>query len=386
MKSLNFKRKDDSYLRYLEESSSKKVKAPFNWDRVIYLFLLVIAAFFLLRYMMLSILYIEGNGQVLFEKVDIRHTDDIRILEFLKAEGDDVCVGDTLFTYFLDDDMFGGGGGGSNAVSISNAGKSNSWIDKEIYVLNKNVDLNKARLVDYKAMQSLLEGNLERVKNEVILDAISHTNLENLEYKIDKLHTDINLLESQNLIYRKQLGKLYALKKLEEGDKRKNDITVSQKSGVGNGNGSYGNAYNTGGNSLLAGVNNQHGFNYFTCPIEGNITKIDKQTYEVALKSENILALHQPKNVHIRGYFSQEDLSDLHEGDIVDITFPDGTESIGRIDRFEFSTRILPPEFQKKFEPTTRTLAIDVLPLVEEDLEIWKKYFKLSVKISKRTF
>ncbi len=79
-------------------------------------------------------------------------------------------------------------------------------------------------------------------------------------------------------------------------------------------------------------------------------------------------------------------MEDVHEGDIIDIDFPDGTSSVGRIDRFEFSTRILPVEFQKKFEPTTRTLAVDILPLSNGDLELWKKYFKLSVKLSKRTF
>ena len=378
MKSLNFKRKDDSYLRYLEETKSKKSKAPFNWDRVIYLSLLVIALFFILRYFLLSIFYIEGNGQVLFEKVDIRHTDDIRILEFQKSEGDDVVRGDTLFTYFLDDDLMSRRSiGGSNSVHISNTGKPNSWIEKEIYTLKKNIELNKVRITDYNIMLTTLNNSLGRVQNEVILDAVSHTNLENLEYRIDKLSTDINLLSSQNSIYKKQLGRLNNLKRLDEKNKKEIEIKINQNAKKFNGGRE---------NDLLAGINDKKGFNYFTCPIDGNITKIDKQAFEVALKSENILALHQPENVHIRGYFDQSDLSDLHEGDIVDIEFPDGTTSIGRIDRFEFSTRILPPEFQKKFEPTTRTLAIDVLPLVEEDLEIWKKYFKLSVKISKRTF
>lgn len=374
MKSLNFKRKDDSQLRYFEEPKLKKRKTPFNWDRAIYIFLLLMVVFFVIKYLVTTFFYVEGNGQVLFEKVDIRHTDDIRILEFKKEEGDDVAKGDTLFTYFLDDDLFSGGG--SNSISIAGGRNSNSWIEKEIYILKKNIELNKVRISDYDLLLSSLKSSLVRVQNEVILDAVSHTTLENLDYKIEKLNGDINLLTSQNSIYRKQLGKLYALRKIEE-DSKKDDINVTQNSQQFNGGRE---------NDLLAGINDKQGFNYFTCPIEGNITKIDKQAFEVALKTENILALHQPENVHIRGYFDQADLSDLHVGDIVDIEFPDGTESIGRIDRFEFSTRILPAEFQKKFEPTTRTLAIDVLPLVEEDLEIWKKYFKLSVKISKRTF
>jgi len=383
MKSLNFKRKDDSYLRYLEETKSRKTKSPFNWDRLIYLSLLVLLLLFLLKYTYREIFYIEGNGQVLFEKVDIRHTDDIRILEFYKNEGDEVEVGDTLFTYFLDDDLFSGGGGGSNAVSISTAGKSNSWIDKEIYVLKKNIDLNRVRISDYKLMLESFNNDLERVQNEVILDAVSHTNLENLEYRIEKLENDITLLSAQNRIYRKQLG---YLKKLKEDEDRAKKQKIEIQQNTANGTLDSKKVFGLTSSDLLAGINDQQGFNYFTCPIKGSITSIKKQAFEVALKTEIILALHQPKNVHIRGYFDQEDLADIHEGNIVDVEFPDGTYSKGRVDRFEFSTRILPEEFQKKFEPTTRTLAVDILPLDSTDLEIWKKYFKLSVKISKRTF
>jgi multidrug resistance efflux pump len=382
MKSLNFKRKDDSYLRYLEETKVKKSKSPRNWDRIIYLSLLVVFSIVLIRYLFKSTFYIEGNGQVLFEKVDIRHTDDIRILEFYKQEGDDVKIGDTLFTYFLDDDLFGGGGGGSgsNSVSISTAGKSNSWIDREIYVLKKNVDLNKVKINDANQMLNLYKADLVRVQNEVILDAVSHTNLENLEYRIEKLEGEINLFSAENSIFRKQLGYLYKLK--EEEDKAKKDsFEINQASGE-----AHSGVGSLAGQDLLAGINQKQGFNYFTCPIQGNITRIAKQAFEVALKSEIIMALHQPKYVHIRGYFDQKDLNDLHVGDVVDIEFPDGTKSAGFVKRFEFSTRILPEEFQKKFEPTTRTLAVDILPLNENDLDIWKKYFKLSVKITKRTF
>jgi len=381
MKSLNFKRKDDSYLRYLEENKRRKAETPFNWDRFIYLSILLVFLLFLMKYAYKTMFYIEGNGQVLFEKIDIRHTDDIRILEFYHKEGEDVKIGDTLFTYFLDDDLFGGigSGGGSNAVSISTAGKSNSWIDKEIYVMKKNISLNNLKISDYQKILNSYKSDLTRVQNEVILDAVSHTNLENLEYRIERTENDINLFRSQNSIYRKQLSYLNKLK--EEEKAKKQNIEIKQNS-----EGNFAGVGNVNEKDLLAGINDKQGFNYFTCPIQGNITRIMKQPFEVALKTENIMALHQPKNVHIRGYFNQEDLSDIHEGDIVDIEFPDGTKSKGRVERFEFSTRILPQEFQKKFEPTTRTLAVDILPLDNKDLDLWKKYFKLSVKISKRTF
>lgn len=367
MKSLNFKRKEDSYLRYFDETQKRTVKKPFNWDRLIYIVLLLVTLFFVGKFILKRYFYVEGDGQVLFESVDIRHTDDIRIYKFFKKEGDDVKIGDTLFTYFLDEDVYGNGGGGGNSVSISDAdGIDYSWIEREIYNLRKNIDLNVVKISDNKKLLEIYKLDLERVRNEVILDAVSHTNLENLEYQISKLEAEINLLQEQNRIYRKQIGYLSDLLK-QEGEMEK--IRINQT-----------------GHVMLTGVENDSTFKYFTCPIEGSVTRIDKQPFEVALKTEVILSIHQPNYVHIKGFFDQEDLRYLREGDIIDVEFPDGTTSIGYINRFYSATYILPEEFQKKFEPTTRTLAADILPLTSDDLERWKKYYKLSVKISKRTF
>lgn len=388
MKSVNFKRKEESYLRYFEEQSARKTKRPFNWDRFVYLVLLAIFLFFTGRFIINSYFYIEGNGQVLFESVDIRHTDDIRILEFNVDEGDDVKIGDTLFTYFLDEDMFGdgGGGGGSNSVSIAGGPKKDSWIEREIYTLKKNVQLNGVRIKDEKQLLAIYESDLERVRNEVILDAVSHTNLENLEYQISKLNSSINLLGSQISIYKKQIAYLEGL--VQEEDERKIKIEQSTQGGSGGSGGNRGDqpsAYKK-DMLMLAGVENIDGYKIFTCPIDGNITRIHKQPYEVALKTETICSIHQPNDVHIKGFFNQEDLKHLKQGDLVNIEFPDGTMSKGIVDRFYSATYILPEEFQKKFEPTTRTLAADILPIGENDLDIWRKYYKLSVKVTKRTF
>ncbi|UKN02810.1 HlyD family secretion protein [Paracrocinitomix mangrovi] len=385
MKSVNFKRKEESYLRYFEEQSARKSKRSFNWDRFVYLVLLALFLFFTGRFIVNSYFYIEGNGQVLFESVDIRHTDDIRILEFMVKEGDDVEIGDTLFTYFLDEDYFGDGGG-SNSVSIAGGGNKDSWIEREIYNLKKSIDLNTVRIKDEQELLQVYKDDRERVRNEVILDAVSHTNLENLDYQIAKLESDINLLNSQNSIYRRQIGHL---KDMLEDEVEQQKIEIMQRTGAtgfdDNGQPIFSNLPGK-EMVMLAGVENIQGYKIFTSPINGNVTRIHKMAFEVALKTENILSIHQPNNVHIKGFFSQEDLRYLHEGDIVNVEFADGTESQGIVDRFYSATYILPEEFQKKFEPTTRTLAADILPIGKNDLDMWKKYYKLSVKITKRTF
>ena len=65
MKSINFQRKD-SVLRVLEED--KRKKRSINWDRIVYFIILGVIAFFIFRYAFVKLVYIEGSGQVLFEK------------------------------------------------------------------------------------------------------------------------------------------------------------------------------------------------------------------------------------------------------------------------------------------------------------------------------
>lgn len=370
MKSVSFKRKGDSYLRYFDEKDQKvNNRTPFNWDRFVYITILIVALFFVGRFFLNHYFYIEGNGQVLFENVDIRHTDDIRILNFAIEEGEDVAVGDTLFTYFLDDDMFGGGaGGGSNSVTIGGKGDGNSWIERELYNLRKNVALNRARIEDDKKLLAIYEKDLERVRNEVILDAVSHTNLENLEYQIARLESSIHVNEEENRVFYGQIAYLESL----IGEPDPEQIEILQQS--------------LPARQMLSGVEDISDLKVFTSPIDGTITRLNKQAFEVALKTETILSIHQANHVHIKGFFDQTDLRYLNEGDLVDLEFADGTESVGMINRFYSATYILPEEFQKKFEPTTRTLAADIIPISVNDLNIWKKYYKLSVTISKRTF
>ena len=103
MKSLNFKRQENAKLRYLEEKVTGKSSSRINWDRIVYLSILGLIVFFVLRYLFLHSFYITADGQVLFETVEIGETQDIRIERFLIEEGDNMKVGDTLFTYLIQD-------------------------------------------------------------------------------------------------------------------------------------------------------------------------------------------------------------------------------------------------------------------------------------------
>ena len=139
MKSIDFKRKG-SAIRVLSEDT-KKIKH--NWDRVIYIVFLTAVLLFLGYYFTNKILFIKANGQVLFENVIVRLTDDCRVLWYNKKEDDIVKKGDSLFTYTLDkDNIWGNYSLPGNVVKPPVVIPAWEWMDKEKFELEKQIELN----------------------------------------------------------------------------------------------------------------------------------------------------------------------------------------------------------------------------------------------------
>lgn len=356
MKSINFQRKD-SVLRVLEEDKRKKRQV--NWDRIVYFILLAVIAFFAFRYIFTAMVYIKGDGQVLFENVSIRVPDDITIHDFFIAEGDSTKEGDSLFYYTI----AGDDGNGGLDVSIATGGtKSPEWIEKELYTLNKNYSINNLKITDNRNLINQYEQEIERIKNEVILDVTPKSSLDFYERQINELQYEITALKKENQLL------LDYITKLKNRDFSVNGSNIVIDGQADGGGGSY------------------SGTKYYYSPIDGTITRIHMQPHEVALKSEVILTIHKPENIYIKAFFDQEDLKSLKQGDIVNLEFPDGTESRGIVKRFYFATYVLPEEFQQKYEPTQRSIAADIYPIDEMELEKWKAFYKMSVVITKSKF
>jgi len=79
-------------------------------------------------------------------------------------------------------------------------------------------------------------------------------------------------------------------------------------------------------------------------------------------------------------------LVNFKRGVIFKFIFPVGSTSYVYLKRFYIATYVLPEEFQKKYEPTTRSVAADIYPLNNEDLAKWKAFYKMGVDISKFKF
>lgn len=360
MKNISFKRKE-SVIRGLEIQREGKKKKPVNWDRIIYFGILLVILFFLVRYLIYTYLYIEADGQILFDNVEIRNTDDCRVVKFFVEEGEDVCIGDTLFSFLPDkpEGSFNSFGTYEFAMSQKKEGDI-SWAEREIFQAKEDIKLNAYLIAEKLKMRKLFEKDLERIRNEVMLDVMPRNRLDDQLAKINQINYEIETLKGKNALLAASLARLEGMKR-NLGSSGSGDLD---------------------GDGVADGMQTKLDHIFYS-PLEGTITNILKNEFEVALKDEVILSIHRPNNVYIKGFFKQEDLKSLNINDIVELEFPDGSVGKGVIKRFYFTTYQLPEEFQKKYEPTTRSLSADIFPATPKDLEKWRTFWKMGVKIRK---
>ncbi len=351
MKNLYFNRKD-GILRNLEEKPKPKKKV--NWDKIIYFIVLFLIIFFVFKFFFVRAVYVVAPGHVLFKSLKIRLPEDITIQRFFKFEGDSIAVGDTIFSYISYSDE-------EDALDFtlkgqSSQAKSDQWAEKEIYQLNKTIALNKIVMDEKTNLVNFYKGQIITLKNEVILEITPKSKIELYEKELEKLTLEISSINKENQIYFNLINQLKMLVP-----------TLSQSSFSGDG---------------MSIGNGKEGLKkHYISPIKGTITRLYKSDFEVALKSEDILNMHEKEDIYIKAFFDQEDISYFNEGDEVTVIFPDGEESIGHIKRFYFATYILPEEFQKKYESTTRAIAVDIFPIENESEIKWKAFYKMNVTV-----
>jgi len=350
MRSTDFKRRNNP-IEVLKEIRPQKRKV--NWDRLLYLSILIMGIAYIGFYALRTVTTVEGEGQVRFKKLDIMFTSNIQVIELLKQEGDTIRLGDTLFWY-LDRDL-------TQFVQVNNQTvktPSTQWIDQDRLSTRRKIELLQIDLKQFEKMAQLNSSETKRVKQEIMLDIYSADKLDMYSHRDIEYNGQILSIQKEISLQRQYLDWL---------DQQEINIRA------------------------LYVADNQSEVNQwrrqlkpYISPIRGTITQIMKENYEVAVEGETVMSIHKPSNLFIKAFYDQKDLKKLHEGDIVNIEFPDGTTSEGVLHRFYFATFELPEEFQKKYEPTTRSIAADIIPLNEVEREKWRAFYKMNVSVYKR--
>ncbi len=348
-------RPQTSILKTVDEP---KLKKPFNWDRVFFVVLLALVAFYGGRRLYRHFALIRVNGQVILEKISVNFTDDIRIKNMEVDEGDHVAAGDTLFSYVLEsnEDLPG-------ARSFSRSNGNDNWFLREKMTVSRQIETRESEKSGMKTLLALKKEDLERMRQRVYLGTEQSNKIDPIRAKIQEIENEIAAMTSEIAVLKEYKYKLSI---------QENQALVDEEIRIVN--------------EIAAKASFNKLVVAYTAPITGLIGQIEKDENEVCYKGETVMTIHKSGVIKVKAYFPLEYAEVVNIGDEVTIYFEDGKESQGIIQNFYISTYPLPPEFQKKYEPISRSIVSDVVPKNLNDGLGWNGYYKMSVQVVKRRF
>jgi len=351
----------ESVLRTVDEPLVKK---KFNWDRFSFICLLIGGLCYFAYSYYQRMAYTEVPGLVLLEKMAVNFTDDIRLTELCTKEGDAILEGDTLFIYTYEDEekvenQFQNRSLRRSTKIGTPASQRNFLRDK--LALKRQIAIKGSEREGQRERLKAKKAELDEMRKQILMGVDVAHKLPALQTSIIGIETNIRSLTREIRILRKHLAQL------REEEKRAKDLEMVAMA-----------------DQLMHGHQVREATYHYVTPTSGVIGQINNSPNEVCYKSENIMVIHQLTDLKIKAYFDQRNIKDVIIGEEVGIEFPDGTYGRGKIDNFYISTYELPPEFQKKYEPTERSVVADIVPINEEEAKLWVGYYKMAVKVLKR--
>ncbi len=342
MKKFSFKSNEPIIKGFKEQQAQKKRR---NYDRIFFIAIMAIVLFFIARYAYNRFFIIRANSQIEFEKLNVSFTDDIRLLKLNISEGDEVEKGDTLFRYMLKERE------GNSYTEIIDIENNKDRINREIDRLITELEMKK---IEKRSKETLVSFYVEKEKElvkQVMLEVYPKAKLGEMQDEIFRIKSTIVKLRAEIELLHTAIW--------SQRNKLSNPTIHSS---------SY---------SQLHNIETS-----YVTPEKGIIGIINFNENEICYQSENVLTIHNSDSVKIVAFFDPRDIKLLKIGTTVNINFQDGTESKGVIKNFLVSTYALPAEFQKKYEPVTRSVVALISPTNEHEGEVWKGFYKMNVEVS----
>ncbi len=341
-------RSTPTILTTLKEPPKKNNKRKIKWQRLSFL----AVAFAVLAYVgikvYMTLAVIQADAQLELYKQLVHFPTDVRIEALYIQEGQRIEKGDTLFRYSIPVDKF-------TTTSEIDIDKPIEWILKERISTKKNIELRKIQQMEIEDQISMRTEMMLNKKSLILLGAHNDRNeYEELSIQINRLEAERDGVVKEIAYLNGLLGRLNMessnYKRIET---RKRDI-----------------------------INTRF---YHIAKIDGIIGQINYNENEICYRKDELMTIHRINDVRIKAFFDPSDMKFLHEGDVVNVNYPDKTSSQGIITNFHIATYALPEEFQKKYEPTERNVVAEVKLLDDTQMQLMN-YYKMNVMITKNRY
>jgi multidrug resistance efflux pump len=331
------------------KTKREKVKVrQVNWDKLIYMTLLLLALGFLAYFIFTRTVYVTGEGKVIAEVKDVRAPNDIEIIEHYASNRDTVARGDTLFSYSFIDWQ-------KNAEEIERASDRIEQIELEAESVNDQIYLNEQRINEIQSRIQFFKEEKKEFERRVQLDFSTvfelnavKRDLFNARWQLDQANSELTVLNNNRQRLLNRIDHIQS--ELQE---------------------------------RIAGGHVQH----YLAPSGGIVESIHINNYQQAFRSDKILNLRpHTADIYIFSVFNREDAEHLSNGTLLDITFDNGEKSIGRIrDSYDAREDIL-SHFNQTGSLTTDNIMVELDPVDEATRTQWIRMNRSGLRVQKSKF
>ncbi|MDX1637673.1 MAG: hypothetical protein R3281_06875 [Balneolaceae bacterium] len=335
----------------------KQQESSVNWDRVVYLGLLAVVLGGLL-FMILSYNFVlKGEGRVFVNHHLVKLPVDARIGDIFVREGEELAVGDSLFSYL-------------ETYQPESPGQLRDELRRlteKILELDTDIKNKRAEIAYAENQLAYYESQKQLVSREIKMNLSTIRDYRDVERKIMELTAERDIDRGQLTELYRQRAQLQAWK--DEAEQAKNG-SAGLGSEVAEAGSEYGNTHTI-----------------FRSPVPGTVDRIDKTASELAIRSETILSIRKEMpEIIIQIIFPRSSLEKLREGDTMDIEFDNGVQSSGVISGF-FTPQISNWDVVGIAEYDLNDyVVLRLKPVDKAEEQRWKKHSHLGVTVSRVVF
>ena len=166
--------------KYIAEEEIPLRKKGINWDRVVYLIVLLILVVTLIIYLSDKYFYLTVDGQVVNKNHVVYLSNDAWIDEVYVEADEFVEVGDSLFLYRneftrTDNDLF-------NSIQSAETSK-----ERDLANARRNLIIKETEYKENLKLIASYQEEIDEIELMVLLDAYSSDRIDSYEIEIDKI-------------------------------------------------------------------------------------------------------------------------------------------------------------------------------------------------------
>ena len=319
-----------------------------NWDRIIYLTILGLILLFAGYKAAEYYLFLYGQGQVITSNFKVRAPNDIELVSLEVSEGDSVSQNNELFRYQLSDWQ-------QSVDSLRQLKAKKEELEESLSQVKDKLTIKRRELEELQQQINYLKQRKQEIRKEIRLNLETRSALSEVERDLVDLRSKINITQTEREVLKQRRFKLQ--KQLES---------------VGKASGS----------PISSGIGSS--FPYRS-PVSGMVTRVFKESSELAIKSERILTIRlDTTKVYIRAIFNQKAAQYFMKGDVLNVEFDNGYGSFGIVREIyavesDFFTGSV--DSDDKAEPSKRVV-IELRPYDEDARKQWRRFSDIGVTIS----